>query len=677
VAHSVAFVNSIGATFTTITDAFARTAASSWGSTDTGQAWTCEGGSAADFSVSSGTGRVSVATTNVTRRCILAGISVLDSDATMTITIPEVATGATESVGWMPRYTDSSNYIRVDARFNTDSNVTIRLVEQVAGVANTLGTSSNITAYTNGSSWKLRYRLVGQVLTAKLWDAGGSEPDDWDITGLVTDPAVSVAAAIGTRTIFESGNSNGTETVQFDNVSISSPTQTRLDLNDGTTWTLLDSGTTFPPPSLKRAVVQTLMTDGARIPAAAYDNRILNLRLRVTTGSEDASATALQNLFRELDRPFNILKWHPTSATNPVFFRTFRTSADEVREVLPSGAVREVDVSLLAEPFAYGLKRTLTTSTVTNDPASSCYVDIDSTNIVGDVETPLILSFDYSGVDDDGPTAISVRRRGTPSLAPFVLQAEAMTGGTDTSIQANDAVMSGSGQNYMRCTFATVAGTMTTRLTSSTFPTLPSTDNRGTYRVFLRYRKGTAGNDINVQLGWSFGSTSATNREVALAANTTNRRWADLGTVQIPFGADPVYDGLSGVELPARGGVFTVAAQRTSGSGNVDFDALVFMPACDRFALVSWPTSSGPTLAVVDGVAEAVYNLGVDGAVYPREMSALAGMFPYLTPNQDNRICILLNAGGNAATASDDITATFEVTPSYYPRYLYVRPAST
>lgn len=462
--------------------------------------------------------------------------------------------------------------------------------------------------------------------------------------------------------------------------SIATSPTTRLNLNDGSTWTLLDAGTEFSPPPLKRAVASTLLTDGARIPAAAYDNRVLQLRLNLTAASEDASATAVQNLFRELDRPFNFLKFQPNAATNPVYFRTFRTSASAVREVLPSGGLREFEVDILAEPFAYGPERALTLATVNNDPAAGsngCYFDVDSADLLGDVETPAILKFAYADVEDMGPTAIAVRRRGTPSSAPFVLQAESMTLGTDTTLPGNDSVMSGSGSNYARCSFATVASTMTVRLTSSTFPSSASVDARGIYRVFLRYRKGTAGNDINVQLGWSFGSTSATNREVALAANTTNRRWADLGTVQIPAGADPHYDGMSGVELPARGGVFTVAAQRTSGSGNVDFDVLLFMPADDRFCLVSWPTSSGPTYAVVDGTTETVYNLGGSDEVYPREMSALAGMFPYFTPNQDNRVCVLLNAGGNAATASDDKAATPDVTASYYPRYLYVRPAAT
>lgn len=671
-AHSVAFVSSLGEVYDTITDTFDRTETDEWGDD-----YTCEGGAAANFDVAAGVGTIALTTTNVTRRAFRNDVDQVDSDATIVFDVPAVATGATYTVGLMPRYIDVSNYLRIDARYQTDGNVILRVMEQVAGSATNITSTSTIDSYTAGSDWNLRVQAQGNRMRAKLWEVGDTEPAAWHAQSVLTSDALAAASGShGVRCIAETGNTNAGLIISVTSYTIASPTQVRLDLNDGATWRLLDSGTELPPPPLKRAVASTLMLDGARIAAAAYDNRTIRLRLNLTTASENASATALQSLFRELDRPFNILRWLPDGATHPVHFRTFRTSAEAVREVLPSGGLRELEVELAAEPFGYGLKRTLATSTVTNDPASSCYFDVVAADVIGDVETPAILAFAYADVEDNGPTAVAVRRRGTPSLVPFVLQAETMTGGTDTTIQANDAVMSGSSQNYMECDFGTVASTMTTRLTSATWPTAAGEDNRGVYRVFLRCRKSVSGDTINVQLGWSFGVGSGENREVRLPS-TTNRRWIDLGTVQIPFAADPVYDGLSGVELPARGGVFTVSAQRTAGSGDLDFDCLVFVPACDRFALVSWPSSTGPTYAVVDGTTETVYHLGGDAGIYPREAGGVAGMFPYLTPNQDQRMFVLLNAGGQISAVSDDITSTVDITTSYYPRYLYVRPAAS
>jgi hypothetical protein len=139
-----------------------------------------------------------------------------------------------------------------------------------------------------------------------------------------------------------------------------------------------------------------------------------------------------------------------------------------------------------------------------------------------------------------------------------------------------------------------------------------------------------------------------------------------MGNVQIPVGADPVTLGPSGEEIPARGTIFTIAAQRLSGSGNVDFDVLVFVPSCDRPGMVYWPTSVGPNSTYVDGTAGLVYNLDVAGAIYAREAIPVAGQFPWLRPEQDHRIVMLLNGGG---LVSDDKTSTFDAGVQYFPRY--------
>jgi hypothetical protein len=114
--------------------------------------------------------------------------------------------------------------------------------------------------------------------------------------------------------------------------SIASSPTTRLDLNDRTTWRLHTEGTQFSPPPLDQAVASTLLADGAVIPASAYGLRTIQLMLSVNAASADATATQLQTFYRELNRPTNFLQWQQET-TNPVFFRTFRTSADEVQDL--------------------------------------------------------------------------------------------------------------------------------------------------------------------------------------------------------------------------------------------------------------------------------------------------------------------------------------------------------
>ena len=146
--------------------------------------------------------------------------------------------------------------------------------------------------------------------------------------------------------------------------SISATPTVRLDVN-ASPWSVRRQETQLPPPPLRRAVVSSLLQDGERIPAAAYGNRVITLRLGLDeTITDDAAAGYIQTLTRELDRASNLLKWQP-GTSNPVFFKTLRADYD----ALVWDPVQKVaTVSLPAEPFAYGLKEVLPTAVVSNDP---------------------------------------------------------------------------------------------------------------------------------------------------------------------------------------------------------------------------------------------------------------------------------------------------------------------
>lgn len=150
--------------------------------------------------------------------------------------------------------------------------------------------------------------------------------------------------------------------------SIAAPPTVRLNLNNESPWAV--TGVDFSPPPLKQAWASTLLTDGERLTAAAYGNRRLRLSLELIASSQDASATAMQALWRELNRPSNLLRYQPDGATSPVFFRTIRSADNQVREYPGGGpsSLRTVEVEIDAEPFALGLKETLPTVTVYNDP---------------------------------------------------------------------------------------------------------------------------------------------------------------------------------------------------------------------------------------------------------------------------------------------------------------------
>jgi hypothetical protein len=609
--------------------------------------------------------------------------------------------------------------------------------------------------------------------------------------------------------------------------SIAATPTVRLDLNDGSTWNMLE-GTEFPPPPLRRAVAQTLLTDGGVIPSSAYDLRFLTLTLGLGTSTADAAAAALQALFRELDRPANLIRWQPHGVTNPVFFRTFRTSAESVlRYGQPDNRRKTLTVNIPAEYAAYGLLETPVSGvTVSTDPAAAvngCFVDVDyavpsnanpyfetnvtnwtpingptltrstaqahegvasmlitpngvgadpraqsetlvvtagqslfaqgwlrspgtptvgvtirwysdaagstfisesgtlsaltadtwtyfsvtgvapatairariaprysgtpaaattlfvdeaivgpSLGVKGDVESPAIIRWPSSAVADDRQALFAVRRRGTPASAPFLFQAEAMTQGTNTTTQANDANFSGSGNNWSRCTFTTA--TMQTRLSLVDIGTA-GVDLRGTYRVFLRYRR-TSADAMNLRLFWGGDWQTIGNDTVAAQGSTNALVMADLGLVSIPAGDDPV-TGTDGTELPVSDSfVLRLQAERLSGTGNMDFDFLLLVPADDRFTTVGWDDDSSSWtdhwILNADGTKASARD--ASGNVISAAAPFITSGLPMLSPNQTNRIYMLRSV---RATDIAPLTTVSPVSVSYYPRYLTVRPAST
>lgn len=463
--------------------------------------------------------------------------------------------------------------------------------------------------------------------------------------------------------------------VRFVDSIAASPT-VRLDLNDEVSWWVKSFAA--PPPRLRRAVSQNAMRDGINVSSSQYDARVVTLELDLKTTTQDLNATEIQKLARELDRADNFLMYQPTGASKPVFFRLYRSDLSQIESLTGSNAFRRPTIELLAEPFALGLLETLGPFTVAYDPAAAngCY--FDCTGVIGDVDALPSISWPQAAAASS--FVYGVRRRGTPSAMPFLLQAETMTAGTDTSVQANSANYSGAGSNWMKCTFAT-SSALVTRVSTTDFPSTDIVDARGQYRVYGRFSfDGSAVSSATVQL-WSptgsglLGSAFALGAAVSIPGPLAGTNYAViyLGLVQIPLGADPVakQDGTSltvdGVGLQVRCGL--------SGSGNLGIDYLLFMPADDRMGIVSEGTGVAGADTVLDANANAIWTRTSGGAVASVDaQSAMVGGFPALTPNVTNRVTFRPLP---TTSTSPYISTTVAVTVTYHPRYLFVRPSAT
>lgn len=156
-----------------------------------------------------------------------------------------------------------------------------------------------------------------------------------------------------------------------DSVSATPTTRLLLHSERGPLTVMVD-GTRFGMPELRRARSSTLLTDGDNISASAYGNRVIQLRLQLPTDKDDA-ASWFQKILREVNREMNVLRYR-AGTTDPVFFATFRS---EVSAVDWDGVSSFCVVAVEAKPFAIGVKETLSTVTVYNDPVQGSTINLN------------------------------------------------------------------------------------------------------------------------------------------------------------------------------------------------------------------------------------------------------------------------------------------------------------
>ncbi len=466
------------------------------------------------------------------------------------------------------------------------------------------------------------------------------------------------------------------EVLKFVN-SITSPT-TRLDLNDGTTWNVLLSGTSFHPPELKKNRVGSYLTDGERITASSFTNRFCILSLELNASAGDSIATAIHNLLVEVMRERNVLMWQPHGATSPVYYHTYQASPRVIDDILR--AKKRIVLELEAAPFAYGGRLSLGNFTIDADPAGSTnptYIDLNSSAVPGDVPTPLFMKVTASDAIKAGRAtmAVAVRAGGTPSAAPQFFQAESMSLASNTATQTNSSAWSGSSSNRVRASSLTTSFVVRSTL-SSLYPSSPSVDVAGTYRVWLRGAQTVGGDEIRGRLEWSGDGTNwiPGSEEIFPANGSTVPRWWDLGLVQFPIGRLITSDGLSGAAPAVSGLRFRLALTRTFGSGNFDYDVFKFMPADQASLYVEFPGTSGPTDIIVDGFAPTAYGRDSSGNVVSTEIIGLHGGPPLLRPNVANRVHIIPDVGGTA-TSGSPLPSTLATELYCWPAFIRERTA--
>jgi hypothetical protein len=162
-----------------------------------------------------------MASVDVSRRCFTS-LGYANCDLYASVTTSAAATGAPIYAGLTARYVDIDNLFLARLAFSTANVLTMAIVRRIAGVESVLASSVLSYTYTPGSFFRVRFQVTGPRLRAKAWPvADVVETPEWQVT--VSDGAHSSATSVGVRSILESGNTNVSPVVSFDNLAVVNP----------------------------------------------------------------------------------------------------------------------------------------------------------------------------------------------------------------------------------------------------------------------------------------------------------------------------------------------------------------------------------------------------------------------------------------------------------------------
>ena len=208
-------------------DAFGRTSVSTWGSTDTSQAWT-NGGSggsvlASDHNVASGVGTQSIPAVSAYRYDYLATVTqrCVDVVADTTLSFTNVTGGDVYPCGIMLRGQSTSSYYHVRLGITSAEAVTVGVFDAAGATISAAVTVAGIT-HSSSQALRIRAQAEGHTIRAKVWVATGSEPFAWNVA--VHDSTLPLAGFVGIRSGLSAGNSNALPVIaSIDNVKVKVP----------------------------------------------------------------------------------------------------------------------------------------------------------------------------------------------------------------------------------------------------------------------------------------------------------------------------------------------------------------------------------------------------------------------------------------------------------------------
>lgn len=201
----------------TIIDQFGRTVSGSWGTPDSGAAWSLVDAAA---TVSSGAGRIQHAAANTTFTQLTPGTNYGDARFETSVTLSAGSvTGASVQTNVIAHYANSSNYYRVRLDWATTGVLTFSVSAINATVATTLYTVAlGFTHAGSATNVRVIVECEGNAIRAMAYSLAGAPPANWTYEATVPQANRIAAGQWGMRSIRLTSNSNANVQSVWDNV---------------------------------------------------------------------------------------------------------------------------------------------------------------------------------------------------------------------------------------------------------------------------------------------------------------------------------------------------------------------------------------------------------------------------------------------------------------------------
>lgn len=207
-------------------DAFERDVTGGWGTADIGGAYT-RSGSAADFAVNGGMGRMTLSAAGATRAQYLASASERDVDIRFRVASDKVAQGGQQFIYGLARRVSAGNEYAAKLRFAAGGPAYVNVSRFRSGSETTLGSAVQVPGVNHapGAAVWVRMEVSGAdptTIRVKAWADGTAEPSGWLIA--VTDSLTSlqVGGGVGLRGYLGGQSTNAPVTLSFDDFSVTS-----------------------------------------------------------------------------------------------------------------------------------------------------------------------------------------------------------------------------------------------------------------------------------------------------------------------------------------------------------------------------------------------------------------------------------------------------------------------